>query len=73
MWAPRGGTPSPIQRDSCDLQAAEEMASEGRVRRTSLEAKFVPVDVFDENNRGWGRAGVTAQQLGALVLAKDSD
>lgn len=54
VWAPRGGTLSPIQRDSCDLQAAEEMASEGRVRKTSLEAKFVLVDVFDENNGGGG-------------------
>lgn len=55
VWAPRGGTLSPIQRDFCDLQAAEEMASEGRVRQTSLEAKFVLVDMFDENNgSGWG-------------------
>lgn len=55
VWAPRGGTLSPIQRDFCDLQAAEEMASEGRVRQTSLEAKFVLVDLFDENNgSGWG-------------------
>lgn len=52
---PGGGTLSPIQRDSCDLQAAEQMAREGRVRKTSLEAKFVIVDVFDESKGcGWG-------------------